>query len=116
VDFKLGRHSWDLQITDLAKFIILLSSRATLTLTAAGWTKMAFAATLLRLTEGFTKRFVWFIIISLNVTTIISALVPWIQCEPIAKTWDPTLPGTCWAPKVGTKIWIGMGGLLSFNP
>lgn len=75
-----------------------------------GWTKMAFAVTLLRLSEGVTKAFIWFIIISLNVTTIISAAVPWMQCVPLAKTWDGTLPGTCWAPKVGTKIWIGMGG------
>jgi len=108
-EFKLGHHSWDLVINDLAKFIILLSSRATITLTALSWTKTAFAITLLRLVTGRTRAFVWFIIISLQVTMGFSAAVPWIQCNPIAKTWDPTLPGTCWAAKVGTKIWIGTG-------
>jgi len=94
----------------LSSFILILSSRATVTLTCLGWTKTAFAATLLRLTDGVTKSFVWFILVFTNITTIISAAVPWMQCDPLAKTWDPALPGSCWAPKVGTKIWIGMGG------
>lgn len=116
LEFKLGRHSWDLGVTpaNLAKFIILLSARASLTLTSLGWTKTAFAVTLLRLTEGLTRRSVWFIIISLNITTILSGLVPWIQCSPLQKTWNPVVEGTCWAPKVGTKIWIGMGGMSYF--
>ncbi|KAF2280142.1 uncharacterized protein EI97DRAFT_429900, partial [Westerdykella ornata] len=116
IEFGLGRHSWDLKIYDLSKFIILISSRATFTLISIGWSKTAFAVALLRLTTGLTRSSVWFIIISLNITTIISALVPWIQCAPLAKTWDPAIPGTCWAPKVGTKIWIGMGGLFIFFP
>jgi hypothetical protein len=113
-EFELGRHSWVLDIHDLAKFLIILSSRATFTITALGWTKTAFAVTLLRLTTGMTKSFVWFIIISVNITTIVSAAVPWIQCNPIAKTWTPDMPGTCWAPKVGTKIWIGTAGSFMF--
>ncbi|KAK0619105.1 hypothetical protein B0T14DRAFT_602995 [Immersiella caudata] len=117
-EFKLGRHSWDLEINDLARFIILLSSRATATLTALSWTKTAFAVTLLRLTADGTRTLVWFIIVSLQITMGFSAAVPWIQCNPIAKTWDPMLPGTCWANKVGTKIWIGTGAysaLLDFT-
>ena len=109
-EFKLGRHSWGLEIHDLAKFLIIISSRATFTITALGWTKTAFAVTLLRLTTGMTKSFLWFIIISVNITTIVSAAVPWIQCDPIAKTWVPDMPGACWAPKVGTKVWIGTAG------
>jgi hypothetical protein len=80
------------------------------TLTALSWTKTAFAVTLLRLTTDGTRKFVWFIIVSLQITMGFSAAVPWIQCNPIAKTWEPMLPGSCWANKVGTKIWIGTGG------
>ena len=109
-EFGLGRHSWDLEIQDPSKFVILISSRATITLTSLGWTKTAFAVTLLRLTAGMARAFVWFVIASLNVMAIVSALVPWIQCKPLAKTWDGAVPGTCWAPQVGTKVWIGMGG------
>jgi hypothetical protein len=109
-EFKLGRHSWDLEIDNLSKFILIISSRATVTLTSLGWTKTAFAVTLLRLTERGTKRFVWFVIVSINITTFVSALVPWIQCAPLQTAWDPAVPGSCWAPKVGTKVWIGLGG------
>lgn len=80
-----------------------------MTLTALSWTKTAFAVTLLRLTSDGTRMFVWFIIVSLQITMGFSAVVPWIQCNPIAKTWNPSLPGVCWAEKVGTKIWIGTG-------
>lgn len=81
-----------------------------MTITITGWTKTSFGITLLRLTSGRTKAFVWFCIISINVTTIVSAIIPWAQCTPISKTWDPDMVGgTCWAPRVGTKIWIGLG-------
>ncbi|SPO05355.1 uncharacterized protein DNG_08042 [Cephalotrichum gorgonifer] len=118
VDFGLGKHSWDIVITNYTKFKIIIDSRATITLTSMGWTKTAFAVTLLRLTSGMTKRFVWFIIISLNVITLISAAIPWIQCAPVSKTWDPSVTGGCWAPMVGIKIWIAMGaysGLMDFT-
>lgn len=108
--FKLGRHSWDLEIYDGVKFMIVLSSRATTTITAIVLTKTAFAATLLRLTTNKTKALVWAIIISMNISMGFSAAVPWIQCKPLAKGWDNSIPGTCWAPKVGTKIWIATGG------
>ena len=110
--FKLGRHSWDLNLNDtnISSFLIILSSRASVTITAIVWTKTAFAVTLLRLTTGAAKRFVWFIIITLNIVMGVSAMVPWIQCQPLEKTWSPAVAGTCWAAGVGTKVWIATGG------
>ena len=112
-EFKLGHHSWDLQINDPVKFLILLSSRATVTITAIAWTKTAFAVRLLRLTRGHVHRFVWFIIVSITVAMGFSAAVPWIQCQPLAKGWNPSIPGACWAPGVGTTIWMVTGGSFS---
>lgn len=112
-EFKLGRHSWDLQVNDPTRFTLLLSSRATVTITAIVWTKTAFAVTLLRLTEGKIRAFVWFCIVTLSITMGFSAAVPWIQCNPIKKGWVSSLPGTCWAPGVGTSIWIATGGTSS---
>ncbi|KAK4031333.1 hypothetical protein C8A01DRAFT_51553 [Parachaetomium inaequale] len=91
-DFKYGRHDWDLEIYDPVRFIIVIYSRATITITAAVWTKTAFALTLLRLTTGMTKAFVWFIIISMNIAMGFAAMVPWIQCKPLAKGWIMDLP------------------------
>ena len=98
-----------LEINDPVKFLIILNSRATFTLTSLSLTKTSFAVTLLRLTTEKTKAFVWFLIISTNITLGFSAAIPWIQCTPIALTWDKSLDGHCWAPKVGTKIWIATG-------
>jgi len=110
-EFGMGKHSYDLSVyKDPVRFMIILSSRATTTLTATSWSKTAFAVSLLRLTTDRTKDFVVFIIVSLNVLHGFSAAVPWIQCQPLAKGWRGEIPGTCWAPQVGTKIWIGTGG------
>ncbi|KAH6838547.1 hypothetical protein B0I37DRAFT_387145 [Chaetomium sp. MPI-CAGE-AT-0009] len=107
--FGLGRHSYDQNIYDPPLFIVLINSRATTTLTSLAWTKTGFAVALLRLTTDRTKAFVWFIIISINVTLGFSAAVPFIQCQPLAKAWHGELPGNCWPPGVGTKLWIGTG-------
>lgn len=108
--YKLGSHSWDIEVDDPIRFMLLLSSRATVTITSLVWTKTAFGVTLLRLTEGNVYRLIWFILISANVAMGFSAAVPWIQCQPLAKGWNQGIPGVCWAPGIGTKIWIGTGG------
>jgi hypothetical protein len=98
-----GYHVWDYppellpRIVDLLKVINLCG---TFSLTAAIWSKTSFALTLLRLTEGWTKQLVWFIIISMNIGMGCSALFIWVQCTPVSKSWDPNVEGTCWAPDV----------------
>lgn len=77
-EFKLGRHSWGLEIYDGAKFMLVLSSRATTTITAIVLTKTAFSVTLLGLTTGKTKALAWAIIMSMNISMGFSAAVPWI--------------------------------------
>ncbi|KAK4154919.1 hypothetical protein C8A00DRAFT_13996 [Chaetomidium leptoderma] len=98
-DFKLGKHNWDMDIYDRVRFYLVISSRATVIITAIVWAKTAFAVTLLRLTTGKTKAFVWFILVSMNIAMGFSAMVLWIQCQPLAKGWITDLPGTFWAPR-----------------
>jgi hypothetical protein len=68
----------------------------TFSIVAAIWSKTSFAFTLLRLTEGKTKTFVWFIIISMNIAMGLSALFIWVQCTPLYKSWNFMADGTCW--------------------
>ncbi|KAK3317516.1 hypothetical protein B0T19DRAFT_405206 [Cercophora scortea] len=63
---------------------------------AVVWSKTSFAITLLRLTEGKLKAFVWFVIAAMNVVMILEAIIVWVQCTPVSKTWDPSVPGVCW--------------------
>ncbi|KAK0640563.1 hypothetical protein B0T16DRAFT_336150 [Cercophora newfieldiana] len=112
-EFGLGKHSYDLVIPPgtVTRFFLMLDSRATVTLTAISFTKTAFAVSLLRLTTEKTKAFVWFLIISLNISMAVSAMIPWIQCKPLSARWnpDPNVKDACWAPQVGTKVWIATG-------
>src|SRR5690348_16080880 len=78
-EFGMGHHSYDIVILDTSRWILILDSRATTTLTALAWTKTAFAVSLLRLTMGKTRAFVWFLIVTLNIAMVFSAMVPWIQ-------------------------------------
>lgn len=99
--FGFGRHSWDLSPTfNISKFLLAIEVRATFTLIAIAYTKTAFAITLLRLTEGWTKRFIWFVIISVNIALGLSALLGWVQCSPIAKAWTPSMSGKCFSENV----------------
>ncbi|KAK4141850.1 uncharacterized protein C8A04DRAFT_30542 [Dichotomopilus funicola] len=99
-EFSLGHHTYDIVVPNIPKWINILDSRATCVNTAFAWTKTAFAVTLLRLTMGKTKAFVWFLIITLNIALGFSAMAPWIQCQPVAKRWHIELEGQCWSPDV----------------
>ena len=74
--------------------------------------KMSFAMTLLRLVDGKTRMFVWFVIVSSTLLASLSMLFLWVQCNPVAKNWQPMLPGTCWNPNVNVIIGIA-GGVYS---
>jgi hypothetical protein len=112
-----GYHIWDippeliLSVPDLLKVINLAG---TFSLTAAIWSKTSFALTMLRLTQGWMKVLVWFIIISMNIAMGLSALFIWVQCSPIEKSWNPFMDGgTCWPPYVLVHYNIFSAGIWS---
>lgn len=102
VRYKYGVHIWDWppvqKPSELDAFVMVAAVRATITITAIAWTKTAFAITLLRLTERWVKKVLWFIIVTVNVSLGLSAMIFWIQCtEPLAKSWTPSITvGKCW--------------------
>ena len=54
---------------------------------------------MLRLTDGWTKKFVWFLIVTINISLGLSALFQWVKCTPIQASWDVTVQGTCQTEK-----------------
>lgn len=70
---------------------------------AAAWSKTSFAITLLRITDGWMKRFVWFIIITVNIVLGVNGVIQWVQCWPVQKLWEPKLHGTCMPSMVVQK-------------
>ncbi|KAK0639067.1 hypothetical protein B0T16DRAFT_236397 [Cercophora newfieldiana] len=95
VYYTYGRHTWDFHPPDLDGFVLTTAVRATLTVTAIAWTKTAFAITLLRLTDGWIKTTLKVIIVTMNIAFAATALIFWVQCTPIQKSWTPTMEGTC---------------------
>ena len=62
---------------------------------AALWSKTSFAITVLRISTGWTKKLVWFIIVSVNVALGLSIAFTWGQCVPFQKIYNPRLEGKC---------------------
>lgn len=91
-----GKNIWDWDPEKLTPLILLVNVAGSFSATAAIWSKTSFAFTMLRVTEGYLRWLVWFIIISMNIAMGLTALLLWLRCNPVEKTWKPFGPGTCW--------------------
>jgi hypothetical protein len=104
-----GKHVYVVPIQNLSIIAFNGNIAGTLSIFSVTWSKTSFQITLLRITEGRTRWFIWFTIFSINILMGISALFLWIQCNPIRKTWNPMEPGTCWNPAVSIDYGIFSG-------
>ena len=86
----------------------------TLSIMAAFLSKTSFGVTLLRLTtcNRAMKWFIYFLLVTMNVSLAMSAVLIWARCAPIAKGWHSEMEGTCWKPFVNTKYGLFSGGEL----
>ncbi|KAK0717511.1 hypothetical protein B0T26DRAFT_710099 [Lasiosphaeria miniovina] len=96
----LGKHVYAVPFENFAFLGITGNFTGTFSILAAMWSKTSFAVTLLRLVQGRTKAFVWFIIATVNILMGLNAIFLWVRCSPVQKTWNPYVPGTCWDPQV----------------
>ncbi|KAF5634279.1 phenylacetyl ligase [Fusarium sp. NRRL 52700] len=76
---------------------------------SASWSKTSFALTLIRLVDGWTSWFLWFLIISTNIIMDLVIVFSFVKCTPAKKVWHSSLPGTCWNPMVATYYNIFAG-------
>jgi hypothetical protein len=95
-----GKRTMDIPVDNLVTIALGSSVVASISCFASTLSKISFGVTLLRLTRGPTRWFVWFCIITLGLIMIPSALNTWLQCTPIEKSWNPTIKGTCWSADV----------------
>ncbi|KAM7217503.1 hypothetical protein V8F06_007134 [Rhypophila decipiens] len=99
VDYGLGKYPCDIDPLNFAGMGLEGENLgSTFGMFAVVWSKTAFAITLLRLTDGKTKAFIWFVIISMNVIMTVEVILVWVKCTPVQRTWDKSVPGTCWEP------------------
>jgi hypothetical protein len=62
---------------------------------AIALSKISFGLTLLRLTDGWIRLFVYCAISTLAIFAVPATVIPWVQCKPLAKTFVDFIPGTC---------------------
>ncbi|KAK3386666.1 hypothetical protein B0H63DRAFT_139492 [Podospora didyma] len=105
-----GLHPWDTTSGPWTDTILKMS-RATITITAASWSKTAFAITLLRLGKGWVRWVIWFIIVSLNLIMGLNAMISWVGCIPVQKSWNMMgVEGKCLDLSVIVNIGYVSGG------
>ena len=95
--YGIGLHFKDVDVKNMSTYARISIGAGFCTILGTTWSKTSFAITLLRLASSRWMRwFIWFIIISVNLVLGFAATVMWIQCWPVAKLWNPNLPGSCW--------------------
>ncbi|KAF7539652.1 hypothetical protein G7054_g1967 [Neopestalotiopsis clavispora] len=90
-----GQHSAAVPKENLYTLVKLVSVTSVLTLVAAAFSKTSFALTLLRLTDGWMKKAVWVIIVTLNLVLLVNAILPFLRCIPSEAAWNPAVEGKC---------------------
>ncbi|KAH6673264.1 hypothetical protein B0J14DRAFT_67274 [Halenospora varia] len=101
IHLGLGKHSWD--ITDWVSYLYVANITGVCSIIAATWSKTSFAVTLLRLSTGWMRRLIWFIIASVNIFLGLSCIFTYVQCKPVRRLWDTSIPGACWPQDVIIK-------------
>lgn len=91
-----GKHTADIPVQNLVTIVLCSSVGASISCFASTLSKISFGLTLLRLTKGLTRCYVWFCVISLFLVMLPSAIMTWIQCRPMARAWNSSVEGTCW--------------------
>ncbi|KEZ38718.1 hypothetical protein SAPIO_CDS10744 [Scedosporium apiospermum] len=95
--YGFGKHIYDFPNATFADLLFTLNLSGSFSTLSAAWSKTSFAFTLLRISDsGRVRKFIWFVIISVNVTMHTAAILMWLQCTPVARTSNPWIEGTCW--------------------
>ncbi|KAH7024236.1 hypothetical protein EDB80DRAFT_560096 [Ilyonectria destructans] len=110
VHLQYGVRDWYFPPKNYIPLLKLVAAGHPFMLTSIIWSKTSFGVTLLRITDGWMKRTVWFLIITTNIFLGFSILIFYIQCRPIKASWDPTVKGVCWDRDGVIKYHIFSGG------
>ncbi|KAK0716611.1 hypothetical protein B0T21DRAFT_64537 [Apiosordaria backusii] len=96
VTYGFGRSLSLFNFANLNIYLLYCNLAGTFSILAACWSKTSFAITILRISNGWMKYLVWFIIVTVNLSLGAAIALTWGQCTPIAKIWQPKLEGECW--------------------
>jgi hypothetical protein len=95
VSYGLGHPYSDLSDEAISQIGLYSMASGFGSILATCWSKTSFAITLLRISDGKMRYFLWFIIISTNLVLGSNGVIHWVQCWPVQKTWHYHMPGSC---------------------
>ncbi|KAH7026684.1 uncharacterized protein B0I36DRAFT_366216 [Microdochium trichocladiopsis] len=98
ISLGFGKHALDVPFKSLNTLAIIGAAGLTISILGMLAAKISFAVTLLHLTKDLWKWanwLIWFMISTLIITAIPAAVLPWVQCTPLAKTFVDFLQGKC---------------------
>ena len=107
----MGQHFENLNLVDFVyatKLSVFAQFFAVISIAIA---KTSFCVTLLRLASSkWQTILIWAITITVNLFIWLGAIFVLVSCSPVAKLWDPSIPGTCWdfVPFHSFGIFIGV--------
>ncbi|KAH8881980.1 hypothetical protein GQ53DRAFT_734537 [Thozetella sp. PMI_491] len=90
-----GQHSSAIIGSHWSRILLFTNAAGFGTILAALWSKTSFALTMLRISEGWVRSFIYFVIVTVNLVLGASAVIQWVQCWPPEKIWHPSYPGSC---------------------
>ncbi|EUC48301.1 hypothetical protein COCMIDRAFT_87632 [Bipolaris oryzae ATCC 44560] len=95
INLGYGGHTLDLDLRNLDKLMYIGGAELTIYTIAIALSKISFGLTLLRLTDGWVRLYVYFAISTLAIFAVPATIIPWVQCKPLAKTFVDFIPGEC---------------------
>ncbi|KAK1985569.1 hypothetical protein LZ30DRAFT_619144 [Colletotrichum cereale] len=97
ISLGFGRHIATISDQNKRTINLFTILVATFGLLATTLSKTSFALTLYRLVlNEWLKYFLIFIIVTTNITLNLVWVFGFAKCTPLAKVWDPSVPGKCW--------------------
>ncbi|KDN67724.1 hypothetical protein CSUB01_10646 [Colletotrichum sublineola] len=97
INIGFGRHYYSIHPqANLLTIALYASVGASVSCFASATSKVASGVTLLRLTSGWYKVFVWFAVVTLTVFMLPSASITWLKCHPLEKNFNRQMEGACW--------------------
>jgi hypothetical protein len=106
----LGRHGYYIGPDQTAKAIRWSTLAQAQHVLSTGLIKISVCVCLLRiLISRPMARFLYGLIAVIVIMSVVTFCAVISQCQPLAKIWDPRVPGKCWHPLVIPKIGRAQG-------
>lgn len=95
INMGFGKHALDIDFSHFDDIAYYGATGLSVSIFAISLSKISFAITLLRLTDGWYRKYTYFAMANLAIFAIPVAIIPWVQCRPLTKTFVDIIPGTC---------------------